>query len=1047
MFMVLFMFVSSSNLYAGYQNIDGTSSIAWEDTRVLFDTTTSGVPDYAKGYVKFRDGFVVDPSIIVTLDITEPISSVIDAGLGGTSVGATGQIRLMRPITLESGATIPHGAIIDGRGYTISFDGNFELPIKKRLRVMSDVILDGCGNTFIFGQDAQLIIDYGVTVTLKNMVIKNTRNGYYNQIFTPLGPTSRLAFQDVMLDLHDDIYFQLGRLYIHDDVIVSGPHKFMYRSDQPSYIASGANFAFDKGSAFNYNPTTTADNLIKMIDSSSSMLFDSSTVESYSTPLRLTTGMLCFDNDVTVSCPVYRPAYWTGAMSCMLTPTTGASLVLVDSEETVDSAWAVSWSPDGKYLAAGIRSSGEEVRVYRFDGSSLTLVDSAANVTRCRSVSWSPDGYYLAAGFTSTGNEIRVYRFDGLSLTEVVGTGAAFGECHSVSWSPDGRYLAAGSQTGFTGSGVRVYKFDGSSLREAANADTSDIVQSVSWSPDGSYLAAGLVVSSDKIVVYRFDGSSLTQVVSVSLPCYFLSWSPDGAYLAVGLASSGDEVRVYRFNGLSLTEVASTASAGVALCRSVSWSPDGSYLAAGFDSAGDEIRIYRFDGLSLTEVYSTVPVATACYSVSWSPYGSYLAAGLSSSGDEVRVYSFDHDIWTCVPTSSMLLSKFDTVTLTDVDTDTSSSSVSSMRWSPDGDFLAVGFNTSSDVNAVRVYPFDGENLGTEIYLPATVSGEVECVDWSPDGVYLAVGFANGATNEVIVYCFTGTSLTTIGAWAVSNNGKTAHCVKWSPCGGYLSVSFESGTGDEVIVYRFDDNGLSATSATASSTSAVDAYSVSWTPDGQFLAVGYASDGADDEVQVYKVGANGTSLTVISSGAASTNGVDANVVRWSPDGGYLAVGFAADGTDDEVQVFKFNGISLRLTGSGVCASGGSSRVKSLDWSPDGAYLAVGYEANVGDEVHVYQFEGHNVIDLGISSSDTNANVQAVAWRFDGAYLAAGFVSGATNEVHVYGFGDTTYTWNPYGLIFGDSTTDGDLNVRVLSRARVEIEGVVYDNSSV
>jgi len=50
--------------------------------------------------------------------------------------------------------------------------------------------------------------------------------------------------------------------------------------------------------------------------------------------------------------------------------------------------------------------------------------------------------------------------------------------------------------------------------------------------------------------------------------------------------------------------------------------------------------------------------------------------------------------------------------------------------------------------------------------------------------------------------------------------------------------------------------------------------------------------------------------------------------------------------------------------------------------------------------------------------------------------------------VYRFGDTTYTWNTDGLIFGDSTlTNGDLDVRVLGGARVEIDGIVIDNSSV
>ena len=240
--MIFFMSAFSSIVYAEYQNLDTTNlpgvfwdsgiykwvdsyqEVSWQADRVLFDTIIDGVPDYAKGHVKFRDGFVVDTGVTVALDIINPINGVIDAGPGGNNVGATGKIRLMSPITLAADASIPNGAMIDGRGNSITFDGNFTLPKNKRLRIMSDTVLDGRNHTFAFEQDAQIIVDHGVTVTLMNMTITNTSSGYYRQIFTPLGPTSRVCLQDVVLELSDNIVFRLGCLYIHGDVIVSGPY-------------------------------------------------------------------------------------------------------------------------------------------------------------------------------------------------------------------------------------------------------------------------------------------------------------------------------------------------------------------------------------------------------------------------------------------------------------------------------------------------------------------------------------------------------------------------------------------------------------------------------------------------------------------------------------------------------------------------------------------------------------------------------------------------------------------------------------------------------
>jgi len=818
------------------------------------------------------------------------------------------------------------------------------------------------------------------------------------------------------------------------------------------YIDKHAAFIFDRGSTFNYNPTIDDDSLIQMLDHSSVMYFNGSQMESFGTPLRLSTGMLCFDNDVTLSSKLERPAQgsWLSAMSCYLTPTSDLNFEEV-STSISGQANAVAWSPNGCYLAVGLISAPENLKIYSFDGTSLSLV-TAVTTDEIRSLSWSFDGVYLAVGGITGGtDEVQVFSFDGSLLLSVAEYDIAPNETvNTVAWSPYGDYLAVGTTSG--ASELKILRFDGSRLVLVAQVQTNQ-VSAISWTHDGCYLAAAENVGGRQLSVYRFDGVSLVRVVDINPGnvARAIAWSPDNTYIAIGLQTTTNEVKVYRFNGVSVTLVAKADMVPNVPVRFVDWSPNGVHLAVGTGTGGgDEFKLYQFDGRCLLLIKEEAMSGTVP-SVSWSPNGLYIAAAITGASDAAKVYCFGLDYDTCVTTSNMLLNKFDTASLDNVATDAPADNVTSVSWTPDGSYLAVGFESQNDLTAVQVYPFDGESLGTAILLPATVSGLVYSLDWSPDGKWLAVGFANGADNEIIVYEFDGTSLTTIGAWAGTNSDKTAYCVKWSPCGGYLAVSFDSVPGAEVVVYSFNHDGLTATGATASSASAEPANSVSWTPDGVYLAVGYDSDGKDDEVKVYQFDPMGGSLTVTSSGAASVSGVDANVVSWSPDGTYLAAGFAAEGLDAEVLVYRFDGYNLSVTGSGASLYDSTTGVKSLDWSPDGAYLAVGYENNAGDDnVQVYKFTGLNLIDTGIIADDTNAAANAVAWSPDGAYLAAGFSTGATNEVHVYAFGDNTYTWDTTGFIFGDSSyTDGsrDLDVRVLSGARVAIEGRVVDDSVV
>jgi len=666
LFLFTFLGLVYSEAQAGFQGIDGTSSVAWKDTRVLFDTN-----DSAQGFVKFRDGFVVDHGWTTSLDITKSIGGVIDTGPGGINVGATGAIRLAGPIVLDPQATIPHGAMLYGDGNTIHFDGPFALPQNKRLRIMSDTVLDGRGNTFTFGHDAQIIIDHGVTVTLKNMTIKNTRNGYFKQIFTPLGPTSEVALQDVELNLCDDVYFKLGKLFIHDDVVVTGTPTFMYRSDKPVYIDKHASFIFDNGSHFNYNPTTDDENLVHMLDDSSSMFFNGSWLESFGTPLRLTTGMLCFDNDVTLSSKIERPIYWIGADTYVLRP---INETVLDLKKYVSGIGinAISWHPNGRYLAVG-RSSfsgNNQVYVYEFTGSDLLNIGvfTGDNNAFANSVAWSPDGNYLAVGFWEGGisnpaKAVHVYQFTGSSLNSIGAVASSVNDkgAYSVDWSPDGAYLAVGFSEDTGDDEVHVYRFTGSSLDSigvTASSANGEAARSVDWSPDGGYLAVAFWEDSgdDEVHVYRFAGSSLDSIGAVASSisgegARSVSWSPDGTYLAVGFTkdTSDNEVQVYRFTGRSLVQtgavVNDTTGYGI---PQLSWSPDGAYLAVGFfwhdgDYHGN-VRIYRFSGHALQEVGSIADAGGYFNAVGWSPGGAYFAAGFSSEADrELQVYHFGDD--------------------------------------------------------------------------------------------------------------------------------------------------------------------------------------------------------------------------------------------------------------------------------------------------------------------------------------------------------------------------------------------------------------------
>lgn len=359
------------------------------------------------------------------------------------------------------------------------------------------------------------------------------------------------------------------------------------------------------------------------------------------------------------------------------------------------------------------------------------------------------------------------------------------------------------------------------------------------------------------------------------------------------------------FDGLTtVTESAPVQSAGTDWGLAA-WSPDGNYLTLSCSSppASGAVQLYRYD-YQESRLYflQQIENGDSVFEQAWHPTGGFLALAVEDAGTpqfELILYRFD-------PVTEQLqeIQRLEHSTLT-------TQSLQSCDWSYDGKYLAVGGENSTGSIAtalnIRTYEFDivaQRLIETDaIFQGDSVGSDVYTVRWSPDGAYLAANSLNA--DYTVVYPFDRTTKTLDVANSI-NTGVTAvsYSSAWSPDGRYLAVTISASA--HTRIYRFDGTSLTQVAQSNDGSTATSLAKNQWSPDGRFLAVaGITVTATGDTVRVYFFDPDGGTLAE-QAAFTNTNPDRTYGAAWSPDGSLLAV--SLDATTDGIALKVFTGLN-------------------------------------------------------------------------------------------------------------------------------------------
>ncbi len=343
--------------------------------------------------------------------------------------------------------------------------------------------------------------------------------------------------------------------------------------------------------------------------------------------------------------------------------TTCCGLILITETDEDDNVGTVDWSYNSKYLAFGtdINTATEPLGVYSFNGTALTLVDQIAigdgTESEINSVRWHPSALLFGMVRQSTdGAEIFIYSFDGSTITEESSDGYA-ADCNACVWHTSGDYFFVGGEN--VTEEICVYPVSSGGILGTPlffDISPSRDVQFESMDIDvtGSYLAVGVEDNGtdDTFLIYEFnDEPSLSLVLNVSddpgAATFSVSWNRTYTdVVAVGLGGTGTtRVILYRHDAGAgtLTQINTISVPFTSPIEGVHWTPDGSCIAIGSDEVGtgaEDARVVTFHYNNstgdLTQV-TRIDEGDDTETLRYSPDGCFLAHGDDGFGDPTNL--------------------------------------------------------------------------------------------------------------------------------------------------------------------------------------------------------------------------------------------------------------------------------------------------------------------------------------------------------------------------------------------------------------------------
>lgn len=196
----------------------------------------------------------------------------------------------------------------------------------------------------------------------------------------------------------------------------------------------------------------------------------------------------------------------------------------------------ISWSPDGSRFVTG-GSTGPLVALWDYASKNVLQTFNVSG----SAVSWSPNGLYIAAEVSAYSSGGKASIFDANTGVEIAKIDAGGEYFRDIEWSPDSRRIATITMSGNTHSYTNVWEVKSWTKLYAVGHPKNGIVRTVEWSPDSRQL---LTTAYKDLSAITWNASTGVKLKTLEIQSYVndAHWSPDGSKIVT--ASMYDSIAI-----------------------------------------------------------------------------------------------------------------------------------------------------------------------------------------------------------------------------------------------------------------------------------------------------------------------------------------------------------------------------------------------------------------------------------------------------------------------------------------------------------------------